>query len=277
MRLTTCVVTLQAPGKYDFFNRQHEMKCLTDLLSHRPAALTVIVGPASSGKTALVKQYIKQLDPDRTALPIYIDCREADVQTPEYLAETLLRITASLNDRLPAFAGDFLTAVAKTTTRSVKFGEVDIIVDLEKVSSWSELPAALTAKPGSSALARVLEMLQQGLAAGTKKRRTTEPNKWPAIIIDEANALMSWTTTHPQELRTLLRFFVNVTKQENTAHVLLLTTDCAFIDWLQHRELCLDIASILAACALQHSFHVIFSHYKAGCLYTPFRMRVARI
>ncbi|CAL8461928.1 g1459 [Coccomyxa elongata] len=152
----------EAPGLQDFFNRQHELQCHTGLLSTMPCAITVIVGPASPGKTALVEHYIEQLDLDRKALPVYIDCREVDVQTPDSFADALLHIVSSRIERLPAFAGAFLTALANNNlSNKVR------LVDLESLPAMSEILAAL------------------------------------------------------------------ITKQQNTAHVLLLTSDYAFIDWLQ--------------------------------------------
>ena len=84
----------------------------------------------------------------------------------------------------------------------------------------------------------------------------------PPIIIDEANSLTSWSTTHPTELKAFLGFLVAVTKQHNFTHVLLLTSDYAYINWLEKgrhtvplpclgcclAQVTCDFAFILTAC-----------------------------
>lgn len=53
---------------------------------------------------------------------------------------------------------------------------------------------------------------------------------WPVIIIDEANALMEWE--NKSALTALLKFFVYLTKQEQLAHVILVTSDTFLTQWL---------------------------------------------
>jgi hypothetical protein len=53
---------------------------------------------------------------------------------------------------------------------------------------------------------------------------------WPVIIIDEANALMEWEDK--STLTALLKFFVYLTKQEQLAHVILVTSDTFLTQWL---------------------------------------------
>lgn len=97
--------------------------------------------------------------------------------------------------------------------------------------------AALEGKSSKGPLAHILKTLSQAFADSRQQNRRHQEDHWPAIIIDEANALTSWSSTHPQELRTLLRFFVAVAKQEQIAHVLLVTSDCTFTEWLAQGEL----------------------------------------
>ncbi|KAK9820192.1 hypothetical protein WJX72_007329 [[Myrmecia] bisecta] len=82
-----------------------------------------------------------------------------------------------------------------------------------------------TTVPGGTPLARILTAFNKALAA-------KKPNP-PAIIIDEANKFTSWSTDYPKELDSLLSFFVAVTKQENLTHVLLLTSDYGYVNWLE--------------------------------------------
>jgi hypothetical protein len=52
--------------------------------------------------------------------------------------------------------------------------------------------------------------------------------QWPVIIINEANELQSWSDE--RSLRTLLNWFV--AKQRSRCHVMLVTSDYYFPNWL---------------------------------------------
>ena len=67
-----------------------------------------------------------------------------------------------------------------------------------------------------------------------KKRKAGDP--WPVIIIDEANALMEWEDK--KSLKSLLKFFVYLSKQEKLAHVILATSDTFLTQWLESGAPC---------------------------------------
>ncbi len=100
-----------------------------------------------------------------------------------------------------------------------------------KLPSVSGLVGSLIAGFSCTPIASALHILKKALQQTSKEGR-----RRPAIIIDEANKLTSWSTAHPDELATLLSFFVAITKQESLTHVVLLTSDYAFISWLEKGE-----------------------------------------
>jgi hypothetical protein len=51
------------------------------------------------------------------------------------------------------------------------------------------------------------------------------------------HVLGQWRAGREEELRALLRYFVLVTKQQARAHVILSTSDPAFVSWLQQGDL----------------------------------------
>ena len=57
------------------------------------------------------------------------------------------------------------------------------------------------------------------------------------LIIDEANALMQWSSSSPVQLINLLRFFVKITKQDGRCHVMLATSEFGFQAWLSEGRL----------------------------------------
>ena len=56
------------------------------------------------------------------------------------------------------------------------------------------------------------------------------------IVIDEANVLMGWDK-HPVELASMLRFFVQITKEDKRCHVLMATSEYGFLVWMNKGEL----------------------------------------
>ncbi len=55
----------------------------------------------------------------------------------------------------------------------------------------------------------------------------------PVLVIDEANVLMGWDSGKG-DLDTLIRFFVHVSKASQQSHVVLATSECAFLHWLSN-------------------------------------------
>ena len=221
----TSVYTMraQAPAGGKFYNRTHELECLKLLLSSEPdcTGITVIVGPVSCGKTALVKHFLLELEqPQR---PLYLDCRQHAVNTPDSFASALLSAAVSAGGGFKAA----LAALFSSVSDKIKLGDQTIAIQL------APLVAAIAGKAGPdiSAIGSILEIYQKAL-----EKTSNEGRPRPPIIIDEANALTSWSTAHPAELAILLRFFVAITKQENMTHVVLMTSDYAFISWLEQGE-----------------------------------------
>ncbi|KAK9829427.1 hypothetical protein WJX72_005786 [[Myrmecia] bisecta] len=94
-----------------------------------------------------------------------------------------------------------------------------------KLKPIGDLIAQLKSTADGTPLSIILDAFEQALA----DKATVSS----AIIIDEANKFTTWSTDYPKELDSLLSFFVAVTKQENLTHVLLLTSDYGYVNWLE--------------------------------------------
>ena len=92
--------------------------------------------------------------------------------------------------------------------------------------------ALLGSVPGRQASALMIfsQLLQQMRICLPKDRRTTK--SYPVIVIDEADKLKNWSLLFPHDLNALLGFFVAITNQERSAHVVLVTSDPSFLSWL---------------------------------------------
>ena len=221
----------QSKGDKNFFNRTHELQCLKRLLTSEPrgAGISVIVGPQSSGKTALVQQYVEQLqqDQDSPAQPILINCRVKDVSTPDSFAAALVSSTTSTGQQVRDTLSQVAALVFGNFSARLAPPQLDGQKVQIKLASAAEWVRWFKAEPSSTPLASILEEYTRALR---DVRKGTAP---PPIIIDEANSLTSWSTEHPTELKTLLRFLVAVTKEQNLTNVLLMTSDYAYIEWLE--------------------------------------------
>jgi hypothetical protein len=88
---------------------------------------------------------------------------------------------------------------------------------------------------------------------------------WPVIIIDEAYELQSWSDE--QTLSTLLNWCVANTVQRNRCHVLLVTSESYFQDWLsasqwrfttlaiRHILLSLQATLLIVSCSCFHNLN----------------------
>ena len=233
-----CTVRAQACADEPFFNRTVELECLKRLLFSPPSrsCITVVVGPISSGKTALLKHFISELSREpkqresqqapSLEQPLYINSRLEEVSTPDSFAITLLYTIVSAGQQRKGAAAALAMAVLSGLSSKVEHGNETVELELWCVDELFDKLMAAPGSPVGSVLSTVYQALQQ----------TFQGRPRPAIIIDEANKLMSWSATHPEELGTLLSFFVAVTKEQDATHVLLVTSDYSFVSWLKEGE-----------------------------------------
>jgi len=79
-----------ADGQKGIFDREAELDQLRSLQRQRPASVTVVLGPRSCGKTAVLQElFAKQAD------AVYIDCRGLSRGSPASLIKALLKELAA--------------------------------------------------------------------------------------------------------------------------------------------------------------------------------------
>ena len=242
-----------AAGGGAFYDRDHERAQLHKLLMAPPARINVVLGPANSGKTALLQQYIQEQG-NKGATISYLDCREVDVTSPAAFAETLsVRAIPALLRRLPprVWTQSVLTKLVETVrapggmpllrmfkaTLSLSGPTVEADFDkAEKLVNAKATAESTSQSPITTILAAYTELLDVWAQARAARLIQGVGLSYPVLIIDEANKLMGWSERHPAELDILLSFFVATTKQKHRGHVVLATSEYAFQTWLTESE-----------------------------------------
>eukprot|EP00898_Chlorokybus_atmophyticus_P005016 jgi/Chlat1/5515/Chrsp360S05332 len=237
------------PG--DLFDREYELDQLEALCSVYPQGISVIYGPRNCGKTKVLKAFVQRRDLEGTRS--YIDCRETLMSTPAEMADALLNLPLpALGLQLPKKALSLLAklpnipwvvrllflALAVTPTiegftfaaRSAGF--VDTYDKVRRDEAEKVSAPQITREPAS--LKSVLAAYSALLDEWERARREGEikAKGYPLLVIDEANVIMDWSDDYLTDLKALVRFLIRNTKQEGRAHVILVTSDSAFISWL---------------------------------------------
>jgi len=150
-----------------------------------------------------------------TGSTCYINCRVTSVASPADMAHALVLLgLPPLLKQLPAALRDSLT-------------NSNIAAVMNPALTQQ---ADLTLREVLSAYIRVLQAWDEARSEGKLK-----DGSMPVLVLDEASALMEWSPADSDELARLLRFFVTVTKEMKSCHVVLATADHTFSAWLREK------------------------------------------
>jgi AAA+ ATPase superfamily predicted ATPase len=69
-----------------FFNRKRELNQFTNAFSDKKPQLHVILGPPSTGKTALIREIVTK---NKNFNPLFINCRNGQFDTPENIYNSI--------------------------------------------------------------------------------------------------------------------------------------------------------------------------------------------
>jgi hypothetical protein len=229
-----------ASSSYPFFNRSKEVSHLADLCSAPPDAISVILGPRSAGKTALLTEFMHR----RGLLDsrCFIDARETPFKTPSDLAMALLK------SAIPKLAQQLFPEVTGIELAKAVAGVLSGVVDKHKLADGSELTISggvfapiVKALAGDVSwaletppLAMITEAYIALLDAWNKARAagSLKDDMPPVLVVDEANVLMARGDQYKAERQALLGFFVAITKARRRSHVILATSEYSFQSWL---------------------------------------------
>ncbi|CAG8449357.1 8478_t:CDS:2, partial [Acaulospora morrowiae] len=200
-----CVAHYNTKANDIFFNRKRELVKFTNAFSSDPE-LHVVLGPPSTGKTALVREVTSK----GNFKPFFIDCRIGQFDSP-------MAVHNSISMQFKPFFDERKELLKKILpeTETKLFGEKEKEEFI--TNSFSELLGKI---------ARALPIW----------------NFWndynvppPILIIDEAN-LLSQLGSSSREGAVLLKSFLNWlvanTKQEKRFHAVLTSSDSFFFNWI---------------------------------------------
>eukprot|EP00877_Chromochloris_zofingiensis_P011590 jgi/Chrzof1/6685/Cz19g05200.t1 len=202
-------------SRWPFFNRKQELQSLNVMFSRRPTSITVLLGPRNTGKSALLKEYMRTRDLAGTKC--YIDAR---MSTPDALGRALLEL--SLPKVARQVQGLFSSAknIAQTVGKALEaLGNSEVTISGKAISAvLAALGGDKEAKPPLSAVIRayrvVLDAWDEARAQGQ-----LEDSSPPLLVLDEAHVLMRWSEQHKTDLQELLRFLMLPQVAMLTEHV----------------------------------------------------------
>eukprot|EP00898_Chlorokybus_atmophyticus_P005014 jgi/Chlat1/5513/Chrsp360S05324 len=229
----TILAGASKPG--DLFDREYELDQLEKLCSVPPQGISVIHGPVNCGITKVLKAFVQRRGLKGTRS--YIDCRETPMRTPEAMADALATLPLpAVFSRLPQkvtvelakrniFPAKLLRQILEKVSVTSKLGWISL--------GTSTLVDRLVGQPPNS-LQSVLNAYDALLDAWetARKQGTLTAMGYPVLVIDEANVIMDWSDKYSADLKTLVMFLIRNTKQERRAHVILATSDSAFLNWM---------------------------------------------
>ena len=177
-----------------FFNREHETNELQSFIKSDPTGVLVLLGPKSSGKTALVQHLLVDhpalVGLDRPAF--YIDARRDPITSASDLKRSILDcsprfwdVVEGVADKISAATGTVASASLSSSIGGVRLemgGSNNTLPSMRQILAWVEERLLADHTPGKPA---------------------------PVLVIDEANDLMEWRE-NLAELNLFLKFCVRV-------------------------------------------------------------------
>ncbi|RUS13023.1 Archaeal ATPase-domain-containing protein, partial [Endogone sp. FLAS-F59071] len=200
----------------EFFNRKRELKLLSERFANERPKLTIVLGPPSSGKTALVR---KAVSTTPNIKPLFIDLREGTF-------DTTANTVKSLKYQFDSYF-DLLKSTLKSLNASLLY--------LPEVS-YNGVEVKLTPNPSADeAFGDLLNEIDSRLPKWSALKGPNVPR--PVLVVDEANRFMNLVHTKEGKatVETFLQWLVKNTKQELRFHAVLTSCDAYFQMWLAKR------------------------------------------
>ncbi|KAF0482060.1 hypothetical protein F8M41_023519 [Gigaspora margarita] len=207
----------QVTREKTFFIRKRELVKFKNAFSYDPE-LHVVLGPPSTGKTALIHEVTSKGDFN----PLFINCRDGQFDTPR-------RIYNSISSQFEPFFKKYTRHFKKLLEQ----GEVSYTInDIQlKVKPFGVDPFNVR-EITSNDVTELFDNIGNALPNWTCWKGYDIPP--PILVIDEANMFSQLGSSENGEvlLKSILNWMVVNTKEKGRFHIVLTSSDSFFFDWI---------------------------------------------
>jgi len=204
-----------------FFNREKEIKEVLSVIESEPQLIYFIYGPINSGKSALIREIIKNRLDKAKYVPFLIDFRQVSVGSFEDFIEAMFEVdyTTKIDD-IKKYVKDFINWILENTDTVSKL-----------ISMYSGVPLQIPApvlKLEEKEERRIKNIYRYLKELFLEIR---EKEKVPVFILDELQMLKDISLNGNKSLlKSFFQFLVALTKVEHLAHVFCVSSDSLFIE-----------------------------------------------
>jgi len=209
-----------------FFNREKEIKEILSVIESEPQLIYFIYGPINSGKSALIREIIKNKLDKSKYVPFLIDFRLRNIANVDNFIKSLFKVEESIKAKS---IKEYIKSVARFL---VEGKEV-----IESISSiYAGVPVSIPVpKEVLKGLFESKENIEKVEDVYVYiENLFSEINKYgkvPILVLDELQMLkdISLNGNRPL-LKSFFQFLVALTKVEHLAHVFCISSDSLFIE-----------------------------------------------
>lgn len=199
------------------FDRAAERDALETYLARSPTTILVVLGPRSSGKTALLQDVLCNDNAKRAFPASYLDARGAQLTDAAVLINLLQRsgemALQKLSEFLEGFAESRLGKAFSAWSAQEKFDGDSISVSGDKIVTAFLQKQNQTMNDVIEVYGEIFKLYDSSKAPVSSSSSSSTTSNFPIICIDEANVLTEWqkgSLDKKEALGALLRFFIKV-------------------------------------------------------------------
>jgi len=206
-----------------FFNREKEIKEILSVIESEPQLIHFIYGPINSGKSALIREIIRNKLDKSKYIPFLIDFRQISVGSFEDFIEAMFDIDYSSKiDDIKKYVKDFINWMLENADAVSKL-----------ISMYAGVPLQIPApvlkleEKEERRIKNIYRYLKELFLEIRAK------GKVPVFILDELQMLKDISLNGNRSLlKSFFQFLVALTKVEHLAHVFCVSSDSLFIEYV---------------------------------------------
>ena len=204
-----------------FFNREKEINEILSVIESEPQLIYFIYGPINSGKSALIREIIRNKLDKSKYVPFLIDFRQVSVGSFKDFIEAMFEVdyTTKIDD-IKKYVKDFINWILENTDTVSKL-----------ISMYSGVPLQIPApilkleEKEERRIKNIYRYLKELFLEIRAK------GKVPVFILDELQMLKDISLNGNKSLlKSFFQFLVALTKVEHLAHVFCVSSDSLFIE-----------------------------------------------